>query len=82
VPKVLKVEMDIKKFKNIIMICNKGLFKTVSVAIFMVIIFTAINLRAQNDNLQNQEMQNFDSYKDVGYDQVLRPQFHFACKRD
>jgi sucrose-6-phosphate hydrolase SacC (GH32 family) len=44
------------------------------------------DLMAQNDNgrtagtdmLQNQEMQTFHSYHEVGYDQILRPQFHFS----
>lgn len=38
------------------------------------------NVVAQNNdaNQQDIEMQTFDSYKDAGYDQVLRPQFHFS----
>tara|TARA_B110000037_G_scaffold48501_1_gene59518 strand:+ start:3147 stop:4634 length:1488 start_codon:yes stop_codon:yes gene_type:complete len=50
--------------------------------VFLVLILFMLStaLMAQNDkvNVQNQEMQTFDSYKDVGYDQVLRPQFHFS----
>ena len=50
--------------------------------ILMSIIST--NLLAQNNNasLQNQEMQTFNSYMDVGYDQVLRPQFHFTSRKN
>lgn len=42
--------------------------------------FMTANLLAQDDrvNVQNLEMQTFDSYKDIGYNQVLRPQFHFS----
>ena len=49
-----------------------------------VLLITAINLMAQNDNInkQNQEMQTFASYQDVGYDQALRPQFHFSSLKN
>ena len=41
-------------------------------------------LNAQTDTIaiQNQEFQTFDSYKDVGYNQTLRPQFHFSSKKN
>ncbi len=44
------------------------------------IFFSAANLLAQEEitNVQNPEMQTFDSYPEVGYDQILRPQFHFS----
>ena len=44
------------------------------------ILIAATNLTAQNDNSvkMNQEMQTFATYKDIGYDQALRPQFHFT----
>jgi sucrose-6-phosphate hydrolase SacC (GH32 family) len=57
---------------------SRLIFWAVTSATFMFITFASINLRAQNDNLQNQEMQTFEAYKDVGYDQALRPQFHFS----
>ena len=47
---------------------------TILTAILMFVAST--DLFAQN--VQNQEMQTFDSYKEVGYDQILRPQFHFS----
>lgn len=47
---------------------------------YLIVIFTSISslLIAQNNiiNLQNQSFQTFESYKDIGYDQSLRPQFH------
>ena len=48
--------------------------------VFLLLIICNKNSFAQNTNtnIQNQEMQTFDSYKDVGYNQTLRPQFHFA----
>ena len=39
-------------------------------------------LSAQQSNLQNQEFQTFESYKDIGYDQTLRPQFHFTSLKN
>jgi len=71
----------------IIMKKKKTLIRSFNVALFITILcIAAPNLMAQNDNvstagkdtLQDQEMQTFDSYHDVGYDQVLRPQFHFS----
>ncbi len=46
--------------------------------------YFAVSVTAQNDTIsrQNQEMQTFDSYKDVGYNQVIRPQFHFTSLKN
>jgi fructan beta-fructosidase len=40
----------------------------------------ATHLMAQKieTNPQDQDMQTFDSYQGIGYDQILRPQFHFS----
>lgn len=45
-----------------------------------ILIMLSTTLMAQNNikSGQNQEMQTFDSYHDVGYNQGLRPQFHFS----
>ena len=39
---------------------------------------------AQTDTIaiQNQQWQTFDSYKDIGYNQILRPQFHFSSQKN
>jgi len=44
----------------------------------------SMDLQVQNKSFdpQNQEMQTFNSYMDVGYDQVLRPQFHFTSRKN
>jgi sucrose-6-phosphate hydrolase SacC (GH32 family) len=56
---------------------SKKVLKSILV---VVSIFIAANLMAQEEitNVQNREMQTFDSYPAVGYDQELRPQFHFS----
>jgi sucrose-6-phosphate hydrolase SacC (GH32 family) len=52
--------------------------------VFILLIICNKNSLAQNinTNIQNQEMQTFDSYKDVGYNQTLRPQFHFTSLKN
>jgi fructan beta-fructosidase len=52
----------------------------VSIFVATVLCMLTSMLMAQNNefNEQNQEMQTFDTYQDVGYDQDLRPQFHFS----
>lgn len=51
-------------------------------SVFTVVIFCLLtnHLLAQNEetNPQDQDMQTFDSYQGIGYDQILRPQFHFS----
>ena len=49
----------------------------------LVVLFTT-SILAQTDTIaiQNQEFQTFDSYKDVGYNQTLRPQFHFSSQKN
>lgn len=49
---------------------------------FVITSFPGTSLLAQNCNQQNHEMQTFESYKDVGYDQALRPQFHFTSLKN
>jgi len=71
---------------------TKGPFIKSFIAAILIIFscMVASNLMAQNDNvttvakamLQNQEMQTFDSYLDIGYDQELRPQFHFTSRKN
>lgn len=39
---------------------------------------TLLIAQEQKTHVQNQEMQTFDAYHNVGYDQTLRPQFHFS----
>ena len=46
--------------------------------IHMLIGNTFLVAQVERKSVQNQEMQTFDSYHDVGYDQPLRPQFHFS----
>ncbi len=62
----------------------KNQIKSIATLSLAIIIISATNLMAQNDNSnkQNQEMQTFASYKDIGYDQVLRPQFHFTSLKN
>ncbi len=52
----------------------------ICILLMAALLITATNLMAQNDNsgIQDQGMQTFESYQDIGYDQVLRPQFHFT----
>ncbi len=52
--------------------------------VLLIAVFTATNLIAQNGtvNKQNQEFQTFDSYEDIGYNQTLRPQFHFTSLKN
>ena len=56
----------------------------VGTILMAVLLAAATNLMAQNVNLnqQDQGMQTFDSYLDIGYDQVLRPQFHFTSLKN
>ncbi len=58
----------------------KSLPKIKNVFLVAILFMVSTTLMAQNDktNVQNQEMQTFDTYDDVGYDQDLRPQFHFS----
>ncbi len=42
---------------------------------------SANNLLAQ-ETKQNQDFQTFESYKNVGYNQTLRPQFHFTSLKN
>ena len=48
------------------------------------ILLLSTNILAQKDSIavQNQEWQTFESYKDVGYHQTLRPQFHFSSLKN
>ena len=50
------------------------------ICIIATLIMLSTTLMAQNNiaTMQNQEMQTFDTYHDVGYNQSLRPQFHFS----
>ena len=52
--------------------------------VFLLLIICNKNSFAQNTNtnIQNQEMQTFDSYKEVDYNQTLRPQFHFTSLKN
>ncbi len=59
---------------------NKGLFKGF-LAAFLFLMTTNVMAQDKVTNIQNQEMQTFDSYQSVGYEQVLRPQFHFSSLR-
>ena len=47
-------------------------------AVQLLAVSTLLVAQEQKTNVQNLEMQTFDSYHDVGYDQALRPQFHFS----
>ncbi len=62
----------------------RSLIKTNAILLMATVLVTTTNLVAQNDilNKQNQEMQTFASYKGIGYDQVLRPQFHFTSLKN
>ena len=63
---------------------NRSKCNYFNIIIVALLLFPATNLTAQNDNSvkMNQEMQTFKSYKDIGYDQVLRPQFHFTSLKN
>ena len=52
--------------------------------VYLLLIMCNKNSFAQNTNtnIQNQEMQTFDSYKEVDYNQTLRPQFHFTSLKN
>jgi len=65
-----------KKIKSLINISIIFLTATV--------LSSSTNLVAQTDvlNKQNLEMQTFDSYKEVDYNQILRPQFHFTSLKN
>ena len=56
----------------------------VGILLIATLLIAATNLMAQNENLnkQDQGMQTFETYKDIGYDQVLRPQFHFTSLKN
>lgn len=56
---------------------SKNLMKGFVLVIYLLM---TTNLIAQDEqsSVQNQEMQTFDTYHEVGYDQNLRPQFHFS----
>lgn len=56
---------------------RNNLFKGFVVT-FLLLVTTNLIAQDKQINVQNQEMQTFDSYHDVGYEQVLRPQFHFS----
>jgi fructan beta-fructosidase len=62
----------------------KSLIKIIVILLTATVLFSTTNLVAQTDvlNKQNLEMQTFDSYKDVGYNQSLRPQFHFTSLKN
>ena len=63
---------------------NQSSTSYLSLMVMAVMLIATTNLTAQNDNSakMNQEMQTFESYKDIGYDQVLRPQFHFTSLKN
>jgi sucrose-6-phosphate hydrolase SacC (GH32 family) len=54
--------------------------KTKNVFLVAILFMVSTTLMAQNDKtiVQSQELQTFDTYHEVGYDQDLRPQFHFS----
>lgn len=54
--------------------------KRKNVFLVLILFMSSTTLMAQNNktSVQNQEMQTFDTYHDVGYNQDLRPQFHFS----
>jgi len=54
------------------------------VFLFLGLLFTATNILAQKDTtaIQDQQWQTFNTYKDVGYNQPLRPQFHFTSRKN
>ena len=56
----------------------------IGILLMAALLISTTNLMSQNDNSskQNQEMQTFASYQDIGYDQVLRPQFHFSSLKN
>jgi len=56
--------------------------KNIFYFVFLLLIICNKNSFAQNTNIQNQEMQTFDSYKEVDYNQTLRPQFHFTSLKN
>ena len=49
--------------------------------LFSFLVLSFINLNAM-DILPSQDYQTFDSYKEIGYDQPLRPQFHFTSLKN
>ena len=53
-------------------------------SLFSALIFTTTHLLAQKEStaIQEQKWQTFDSYKGVGYNQTLRPQFHFSSQKN
>ena len=63
---------------------NQSSTNYLSSMVIAVMLIATNNLTAQNDNSvrMNQEMQTFESYKDIGYDQALRPQFHFTSLKN
>ena len=59
-------------------------FEIKSIILIVFLCSTITNLRAEKDSVKimNQDFQTFDSYKNIGYDQVLRPQFHFSSLKN
>ena len=49
--------------------------------LFSFLVLSFINLKAK-DILPSQDYQTFDSYKEIGYDQSLRPRFHFTSLKN
>lgn len=61
---------------------NRTKLKTVKIICSLLLLGSLVNnLMAQEMN-QNQEFQTFESYKNIDYNQTLRPQFHFSSRRN
>jgi fructan beta-fructosidase len=55
-----------------------------SLIVIIVLNISGLGLKAQNDStsIPNPELQTFETYKDIGYNQTLRPQFHFTSLKN
>ncbi|MEI7501845.1 MAG: hypothetical protein WCJ61_01030, partial [Paludibacter sp.] len=55
-----------------------------SLIVIIILNISGLGLKAQNDStsIPNPELQTFETYKDFGYNQSLRPQFHFTSLKN
>jgi len=58
--------------------------KNIIICCLVVLSSTIFTIHAEQDSIKimNQDFQTFESYKDIGYNQVLRPQFHFSSLKN
>jgi len=55
-----------------------------SLIVIIILNISGLGLKAQNDSssIPNPELQTFETYKDIGYNHFLRPQFHFTSLKN